>query len=89
MIFDSMHDEDSHMMDWWFDLFGPYAWIFMMLGWVLYFVVGIIIAYYIHKDAVKRGNANPEVWILIALIFNVLALIVYLLTRNNYREEES
>ena len=89
MIFDSMHDGDSHMMDWWFAIFGPYAWIFMMLGWVLYFAVGIIIAYYIHKDAVKRGIANPEVWILIALIFNVLGLIVYLLTRKNYREKQS
>ena len=89
MIFDSMHDGDSHMMDWWFNLFGPNAWIFMILGWVLYFVVGIIIAYYIHKDAVKRGIANPEVWILIALIFNVVALIVYFLTRKNYREKES
>ena len=87
MIFDEMpHDEEYHMMDWWIGVFGPTWWIFMVLWWVLFFIVAIIMAYFVHKDALKRKIPNPEVWLLIVLIFNVIGLLIYLLVRENYRE---
>lgn len=76
-----------HMMDWWFDVFGSYGWIFMMSGWIIYFLIGIILAYYVHKDAVRRGILNSEFWLIIILIFNVLGVILYLLVRKNYEEK--
>ena len=87
MIFDEMHNDGYHMMDWWIYLFGPFWWIFMILGWVIYFVVSIIIAYYVHKDAIRRGITNSETWLIIAFIFNVVGLILYLLVRRNYSEK--
>ncbi len=88
MIFDEhMHDQEYHMMDWWFDVFGPTWWIFMGLWWILIISVAVIMAYYVHKDALRRKIPNPEVWLLIVLIFNVLGLLIYLLVRGNYREE--
>lgn len=88
MIFDEhMYEEEYHMMDWWLDVFGPTWWIFMVLWWVLFISVAVIMAYYVHRDAVKRKIPNPEIWLLIVLIFNVLGLLIYLLARGNYREE--
>ena len=49
MIFDEMDENGYHMMDWWWDVFGPNAWIFMMLGWVIFFGIAILLAYYVHK----------------------------------------
>ncbi|MBN2155466.1 MAG: hypothetical protein JW776_05450 [Candidatus Lokiarchaeota archaeon] len=77
-------DEHPHMMDWWFNLFGPYSWIIMTFGFVVLLSISILIAYYVHKDAVRRGIANSEVWLLIVLIFNVIGLLIYLLVRGNY-----
>ncbi|MFW9948592.1 MAG: hypothetical protein ACFFKA_00530 [Candidatus Thorarchaeota archaeon] len=75
---------DYHMMDWWFSIFGPYSWLIMALGMGIYIALSIIIAYYVHKDAIRRGIANSEVWLIITLIFNVLGLLLYLLVRGNY-----
>ncbi|KKK46358.1 hypothetical protein LCGC14_0576620 [marine sediment metagenome] len=74
------------MMGWWFDLFGPFAWLLMIIGMVIYFLVSLIIAYYVHRDAIRRGIKNNEIWLLIGLIFNVLGLLLYLLVRGNYRD---
>jgi len=81
MIFDYMHDEGSNMMDgYWMGI----GWIFMVIFWLSYIAISIAIAYFVHKDAVKRRLPNPEVWVLIVLIFNVIGLLVYLLARGNY-----
>ena len=89
MIFDEMDEMDEngyHMMNWWWDVFGPNAWIFMMLGWIIYLGIAILLAYYVHKDAVKRGIANPEIWMIIILVFNVVGVLLYLLVRKNYEK---
>ena len=83
-IIDEMDENGYHMMDWWWDVFGPNAWIFMMLGWVIFLGIAILLAYYVHKDAVKRGIANAEIWLIIILVFNVVGVILYLLVRKNY-----
>ena len=77
---------EYHMMDWWFNIFGPYTWIFMIVGTVAYIGLSIIIAYYVHKDAIRRGIKNSEIWLLMGLILNLLGLIIYLLVRNSYNQ---
>ncbi|MFX0008743.1 MAG: hypothetical protein ACFE9R_00380 [Candidatus Hermodarchaeota archaeon] len=89
MIFDTFHDGDFHMMDWWYSIFGPYSWLVMGLGIILYIVISATIAYYVHKDAIRRRIANSEFWLVIGLIFNVLGLLIYLLVRGNYAQNQS
>jgi Trk-type K+ transport system membrane component len=78
---------EYHMMDWWFSIFGPFGWIFMIAGTVAYIGLSVLIAYYVHKDALRRGIKNSELWLLIGLILNLIGLITYLLVRNNYNQE--
>ncbi len=78
---------EYHMMDWWFNIFGPYGWIFIIVGTVMYIGLSVLIAYYVHKDALRRGIKNSEIWLLIGLILNLLGLVLYLLVRNNYNQE--
>ncbi len=85
MILDVAGTEHFHMMDWWYNLFGPLTWLFMVLGMVIYIVTGLIIGYYVHKDAVRRNIVNSEVWLIITLIFNIVGFALYLLVRGNYK----
>ena len=78
---------EFHMMDWWFNVFGPYGWIFMIVGTVMCLGLSVLIAYYVHKDALRRGIKNSEIWLLIGLILNLLGLVLYLLVRNSYNQE--
>ena len=80
---------DYHMMDWWFDTFGSLGWILMISGWILYFGIGILFAYYIHKDAIRKGSQNPEIWLLIVIILNFVGVILYFLVRNNYSQTQN
>jgi Na+-driven multidrug efflux pump len=83
------YDDHFHMMDFWFNLFGPFWWIFMILGWIIFIGSSILIAYYVHKDALKRGIDNAEIWLIISLVFNVIGLLIYLLVRSNYKDIQS
>lgn len=77
------------MMDWWFAKFGPFSWLIMIFGMSLYIITSVIIAYYVHRDAVRRGIINSEVWLIIALIFNIFGLVLYLIIRGNYNQRQS
>ncbi len=83
IILDYDHD---HMMDWMFNIFGPFWWIFMLFGFFIYIGISIVMAYYVHKDALRLRIHNSEIWLIIVLIFNIIGLLVYLLVRGNYRE---
>jgi len=65
-------------------LFGPFGWIFMAIGGVVYVVLSLLIANYMHRDAIRRGIRNSEFWLIIGLFLNLLGLILYLLVRKNY-----
>ncbi|MBY8988364.1 MAG: hypothetical protein KGD61_07910 [Candidatus Lokiarchaeota archaeon] len=67
-------------------VFGPFGWIFMLIGGIAVLVIGVLIANYMHKDAIKRG-INAEFWLVLGLIFSVFGLILYLIVRNNYNQE--
>lgn len=67
-------------------VFGPFGWVFMLIGGIVALVIGVLIANYMHKDAIKRG-INAEFWLTFGLIFSVFGLILYLIVRNNYNQE--
>ncbi|TES99711.1 MAG: hypothetical protein E3J90_04635 [Promethearchaeota archaeon] len=87
MILTVLQTYDYHMMDWYFNVFGPYGWIFMIVGTITYIALSVLIAYYLHKDALRREIKNSELWLLIGLILNLLGLVMYLLVRNSYNQE--
>jgi len=71
------------------NLFGPFFWVFMAFMASLYFIASLLIARYVHKDAIRRGIKSNEFWLLIGLFFNVLGLLLYLFVRKNYEEKTS
>lgn len=44
-----MGDDANHMMDWWGDVFGPGAWIFMILGFVIFLIIVIVLVYILNR----------------------------------------
>jgi hypothetical protein len=82
MILDNMHD----MMDWGKQsiMFEMNLWALMIIGGIIVLIVYIWIATYVHKDAIKRDIPNPGVWLLIALLFHIGGLFIYLIVRGSY-----
>jgi len=60
----------------------------MLAGAIIYFVVSLFIAKYMHRDALKRGIKNTEFWLLLGFILNVIGLILYIFIRKNYEERK-
>jgi hypothetical protein len=58
----------------------------MLIGGIVALVSGILIARYMHKDAIKRG-INAEFWLIFGLLLNILGLVIYLIVRDNYSQE--
>ena len=52
--------------------------IFILIG---IFVLNIAILVWVYRDAQNRGMENAVIWLIIALFFPLLGLIVYLLAR--------
>lgn len=66
-------------------VFGPFGWVIMLIGGIIYLVISVLIANYMHKDAIKRG-INAEFWLALGLFLNAFGLMVYLIVRNNYKQ---
>ena len=43
----------------------------------------VLIAIWMYNDAKSRGDSNAVAWALLGLIFNVIALVLYLIVRNS------
>ena len=67
-------------------VFGPFGWVIMLIGGIVILVSSVLIANYLHKDALKRG-INSEFWLVFGLFLNIFGLILYLLVRNNYNQD--
>ncbi len=63
----------------------PFAWVFMLIGGIVILVSSILIANYMHKDAIKRG-INAEFWLVFGLFFSIFGLMLYCIVRNNYTQ---
>ena len=72
------------------DLLGPFLFYgLMVLAAAIYLVVSLVVAKYIHKDAIKRGIKNSEFWLFIGFFLSVLGLALYVIVRKNYDENRS
>jgi heme/copper-type cytochrome/quinol oxidase subunit 2 len=67
-------------------VFGPFGWVFMLIGGIAYLVISVLIANYLHKNAIKRG-INAEFWLIFGLFFNIFGLLLYCIVKNNYNQE--
>ena len=66
--------------------FSPYHWIYMLVGGIVLLVVNLLIAKYMHKDAIKRDIKNSEFWLIIGFFLSVIGLLLYVFVRKNYEE---
>jgi Trk-type K+ transport system membrane component len=58
----------------------------MLIGGIVLVVVNLLIARYMHKDALKRGIKNSEFWLLLGFILGPVGLLLYVFVRKNYEE---
>jgi putative membrane protein len=78
---DGDHMEDGgHMMDGWWGWWGPTMWLWWILFWLVFVVIGILV----YKDAEKR-NMNGLLWFILVIIpwLGILFLILYLVVRED------
>jgi len=58
--------------------------LFLLIFFFLWFVVGILICLWVYNDAKSRGMEGA-LWVLIVLVANVVGLIIYLIVREERR----
>jgi len=68
--------------------FSPFHWIYMLVGGIVLIVVNLLIAKYMHKDAIKRDIKNSEFWLVMGFFLSVIGLILYVFVRKNYEERK-
>jgi len=55
--------------------------------WIIPFIIGILIAVWMYKDAKKRDE-NEILWLIIGLILGIIGLIIWLVVRPDMAEVE-
>ena len=55
--------------------------LFIIGGVVIFYIIAILIAIWVYKDAKKR-DMNAAVWLLIVLLTSCLGCIIYLVVRD-------
>ncbi len=68
--------------------FSPFHWIYMIVGGLVLIVVNLLIAKYMHKDAIKRDIKNSEFWLVMGFFLSVIGLLLYVFVRKNYEERK-
>lgn len=65
------------------DPFALFAGIYLMIIVlvIVFFVVGLLLAIWVYKDAKKR-DMNAAVWLLIVLLTGCIGCIIYLVVRD-------
>ena len=67
---------------------SPFHWIYMLVGGIVLIVVNLLIAKYMHKDAIKRDIKNSEFWLVMGFFLSVIGLLLYVFVRKNYDERK-
>jgi len=68
--------------------FSPFHFIYMLVGGIVLIVVNLLIAKYMHKDAIKRDIKNSEFWLVMGFFLSVIGLLLYVFVRKNYEERK-
>ena len=68
--------------------FSPFHMIYMIVGGIVLIVVNLLIAKYMHKDAIKRDIKNSEFWLVMGFFLSVIGLLLYVFVRKNYDERK-
>lgn len=75
--------------DWWNDTFDEaedaeafalFAGTMCMIFWVVWFIIWILIAIWVYKDAESRG-ASGVLWLIVVILLGLIGLIIYLVVR--------
>jgi putative membrane protein len=80
--FTHMMDDWGHMMDWW-------GIPFMGFWWIGVWIIQLVIAFLVYKDAEKREN-NGLLWFVLVVLpwIGIIFLIIYLIIREEKTEAE-
>ena len=68
--------------------FSPFHLFYMLVGGIVLIVVNLLIAKYMHKDAIKRDIKNSEFWLIMGFFLSVIGLLLYVFVRKNYEERK-
>jgi len=67
---------------WWWPYYAG-AWVlFFLVIAAVWFIVAILIAVWVYRDAEKRGESGV-LWLLIVLITGIIGLIIWLIVRSD------
>ncbi|MFX1521035.1 MAG: hypothetical protein ACFFCD_14050 [Promethearchaeota archaeon] len=61
-------------MQYWFLLWGVFA--------IIWFIIAILIAVWVYRDAEKRGESGV-LWLIVVLITGIIGLIIWLIIRRD------
>ena len=64
------------------DPFMTAIYITMMILVVVFYIIALLIAIWVYRDAKKR-DMNAAVWLLIVLVTGCIGCIIYLVVRND------
>ena len=81
--FSHMMDDWGHMMDWW----GiPFMGFWMIAIWIVF----IVIAFLVYRDAEER-NMNGLLWLVLVILpwIGIVFLVIYLIIREDKGKQES
>jgi len=68
--------------DWWWTYYGA-AWAILGLAIAaVWFIMAILIAVWVYRDAEKRGESGV-LWLIIVLITGIIGLIIWLIIRRD------
>jgi putative membrane protein len=83
-VLDEGHMDGEHMMGGWWG--GSVMWFWLLAIWLIF----LVIAFLVYKDAEKRGK-NGLLWLVLVIIpwVGILFLIVYLIIRDEKTMEKS
>jgi hypothetical protein len=58
------------------------AGIFMIVP-LIYIVLSLIVGVWMYRDAQRRNNPQAVLWLILGIVFNLAALLIYLAVRKN------
>ena len=65
----------------------PTILVVILLVYVTIFIVWLAVAYWVYKDAKKRGLKNAALWGVVAFFGGLIGILIYLVLRNNMKPD--